>query len=332
MADLDVAVIIVTYKSAQLTIDCLRSIELQLATPGLRIRCVVVDNASGDTPEIARAIEAEGWAPWARLVTAERNGGFAYGNNVGMRAVYEHGRPDYLHLLNPDTVLRPGAIEALVRFLERDPKVGVAGGIFENADESEWAIAFRFPSLLGEVVQGVQWGAVTRLLKRWQVPIEMGSQAQPVDWVSGASMMVRRTVVDAIGGLDEGFFLYFEETEFCFRVKAAGYTVWYVPQSRVMHIAGQSTKVTERQAAPRRLPGYWFESRRRYYALTRTPAYSVAVDVVTVVSAWFGAAKRLVQLRPAGDVPHFLRDLTAHSLIWPRNRRAEPGRGVVPRF
>ncbi len=332
MAEIEVAVIIVTYKSAQLTIDCLRSIVPQLTTPGLRIRCVVVDNASGDSPAIAQAIESEGWAPWARLVTAEHNGGFAYGNNVGVRAVYEHGRPDYLHLLNPDTVLRPGAVEALVRFLEHDPKVGVAGGIFENADASEWAIAFRFPSLLGEVVAGLQWGAVTRVLDRWQVPMQMGSTAQPVDWVAGASMMVRREVVDVIGGLDEGFFLYFEETEFCFRVKAAGYTVWYVPQSRVMHIAGQSTKVTERHVGPRRLPPYWFESRRRYFTLTYNPGYAMLVDVVTVLAAWGGAIKRIVQLRPPTETPHFLRDLASHSLIWPRNRRTGPRRSVVPRF
>ena len=332
MTDIDVAVIVVTYRSAQLTIDCLRSIDAQRAIEGMRIRCVIVDNASGDTPAIARAIEAEGWAPWARVVTAERNGGFAYGNNVGVRAVYEHGRPDYLHLLNPDTVLRSGAIEALVRFLEADPRVGVAGGIFENADASEWAIAFRFPSLLGEVEQGLQWGAATRVLSRWQVPMHMGSTAQPVDWVSGASMMVRREVFDTVGGLDEGFFLYFEETEFCFRAKAAGYTVWYAPQSRVMHIAGQSTKVTEREAAPRRLPGYWFESRRRYYALTYNPGYAMLVDVATVLAAWGGSLKRIVLLRPRTQVPHFLRDLAAHSLIWSRNRRSSPRGGVVPRF
>ena len=332
MAEIDVAIIIVSYKSAQLTVDCLRSIVAQLDTPGLRVRCVVVDNASGDTPAIAQAIAGEGWGSWARLVTAERNGGFAYGNNVGVRAVYEHGRPDYLHLLNPDTVLRAGAIDALVRFCEADPKVGVAGGIFENSDASEWAVAFRFPSLIGEVVQGLQWGAVTRLLERWQVPMQMGAAAQPVDWVAGASMMVRRSVIDAIGGMDEGFFLYFEETEFCFRVKAAGYSVWYVPQSRVMHIAGQSTKVTERDAAPRRLPAYWFESRRRYYAMTRNPGYAMLVDVVALLAAWCGALKRIALLRPSTDAPHFLRDLATHSLIWPRNRRAEPRGGVVPRF
>ena len=77
-----------------------------------------------------------------------------------------------------------------------------------------------------------------------------------------------RGLFSAIGGLDENYFLYFEETDFCLRARKAGFATWYVPQSRVMHIAGQSTKVTEVSDTPKRLPGYWFESRRRYYAVT----------------------------------------------------------------
>ena len=94
----------------------------------------------------------------------------------------------------------------------------------------------------------------------------MSKAEQPIDWVSGASTMMRRTAIDSIGGFDENYFLYFEETDFCLRAKRAGFTTWYVPQSRVVHIAGQSTKLMERETLPRRLPAYWFESRRRYQA------------------------------------------------------------------
>lgn len=332
MKKTDVAIIIVSYRSAGLTIDCLRSIAAQPAVAGLQLRCVVVDNASGDSPAIAEAIGEHGWGHWVRLVTAERNGGFAYGNNCGVREVYAEGRPDYLHLVNPDTVLHPGAILALVRFLDAHPSAGIAGSSFENADGSDWAIAFRFPSLLGELERGLHLGLASRLLRRWQVPIAMGREPCAVDWVSGASMMVRRELLDTIGGMDEAFFLYFEETEFCFRAKAAGAAVWYVPQSRVMHIAGQSTKVTERNLAPRRLPAYWFESRRRYFARTGGFGYAAAVDLVTLLASWVGGVKRLLQRRGSTEPPHFLRDMMAHSLVWPRNRRAEPPSGAVPRF
>ena len=199
-----IGIAIVSYKSALLTVDCLRSVAVERAASPLRIRCVVIDNASGDAPVVAAAIAANGWADWARVVVAPRNGGFAYGNNLGLVELERDGRVDFVHLLNPDTVLRPGAIDALVEFLQAHPRTGIAGGIFENGDGSEWAIAFRFPSVLSEIEQGVNLGVVSRALARWRVPIDMGAVAAPVDWVSGASMMVRREVFSRIGGLDEG--------------------------------------------------------------------------------------------------------------------------------
>jgi N-acetylglucosaminyl-diphospho-decaprenol L-rhamnosyltransferase len=322
MAERDVAVIVVTYKSAELTVDCLRSVARERADKSLNIRCVVVDNASGDAPRVRAAVEAEGWSDWADVLVADRNGGFAYGNNVGIHHAFARARPEFVHLLNPDTVLHPGAIAALVRFMDATPKAGIVGGIFENGDASEWAIAFRFPTLASELEGGMQLGAVSRLLRRWQVPMQMGAQAREVDWVSGASMLMRSEVVERIGDMDEGFFLYFEETEFCFRAKQAGYQVWYTPDSRVTHIAGQSTKVTERNVAPRRLPTYWFESRRRYFALTHGVGYAMLADLVAVAAGSVGEFKRLVTGRRRQGVPAFLRDLLANSYLMKRNRAA----------
>ena len=127
--------------------------------------------------------------------------------------------------------------------------VGIAGSSFENVDGSDWPFAFRFPSILSELEEGLQTGLVTRVFRSWVVTKQMSSVPQPIDWVPGASMMIRRAVVDAIGGLDENYFLYFEETDFCLRALKAGFPTWYVPESRVMHIAGQSSKITERKAA-----------------------------------------------------------------------------------
>lgn len=324
-----VGIVVVSYKSAALTVDCLRSVAAERATSALQLRCVVVDNASGDAPVVAEAIAANGWQDWARVVAAPRNGGFAYGNNLGLKEVERDGRVDFVHLLNPDTVLRGGAVDALVDFLQAHPRAGVAGGVFENGDGSEWAIAFRFPSLLGEIEQGVRLGLVSRLLASACVPMHMGATAAAVDWVSGASMLVRRTVFDRIGGLDETFFLYFEETEFCHRAKAAGFEVWYVPASRVVHIAGQSTKVTERNAGPRRLPAYWFDSRRLFFTLAHGPGYAAAADAMAIAAGWVGLAKSALLGRLAGHVPHFLRDLFRHSALSGTTRAAH---AAPPRF
>ncbi len=326
----DLGVVIVSYKSAALAVDCLRSVAAERERSTLRMRCVVIDNASGDGPPIAQAIDANGWEDWARVVIAPRNGGFAYGNNLGLVELERDGRVDFVHLLNPDTVLHSGAIDALIDFLDAHPRAGIAGGTFENGDGSEWAIAFRFPSLLGEIEQGVKSGPVSRLLSGSCVPMHMGATAAPVDWVSGASMMVRREVFTRIGGLDETFFLYFEETEFCHRAKAAGFEVWYVPASRVTHIAGQSTKVTERNVGPRRLPPYWFDSRRLFFTLTHGEAYATAADALALGAGWIGIAKSALLGRLRTHVPHFLRDLFRHSAF--RTGTAATVRPAPPRF
>ncbi|HEY4339876.1 MAG TPA: glycosyltransferase family 2 protein [Steroidobacteraceae bacterium] len=316
----DIAVVVVTYRSAQLTIDALRSVEAERMTSRLGVRAIVVDNDSGDLPVIAAAAQQNGWLSWVTLVNAPRNGGFAYGNNLGIARAYTQRTPDYIYLLNPDTQVRPGAIATLVGFLNDRPDVGIAGSSFENLDGSAWPIAFRFPTIFSELDTGLQWGVISRLLKRWVVARVMTGTPEPVDWICGASMMIRPTVLASIGGMDENYFLYFEETDFCRRARCAGHSTWYVPSSRVMHIMGQSTSVTDTRQGPRRLPGYWFESRRRYYVLAFGLWRAAAIDLVALLANSIGHLKRVLQGKRGAGVPHFIRDLFRHSVLWPSNR------------
>jgi hypothetical protein len=148
----------------------------------------------------------------------------------------------------------------------------------------------------------------------------MGGRAEQVDWGAGASMMVRRKLLESIGGMDENFFLYFEETEFCWRAKRAGFPMWYVPRSRVMHIGGQSTKVTERNAARKRLPDYWFESRRRYFLITAGVPRAMLVDLLAMLASVIGWLRLVVQGRRDRLTPHYIADLWRHSVLHRRNR------------
>lgn len=320
MKVLDIAVVIVTYKSAALTIESLRSVNAERSTPGFHIRAVVVDNAAGDAPAIADAIESNGWGSWVTLVIAPKNGGFAYGNNLGIARAYEDHAPSYVYLLNPDAQVRHGAIETLARFLESHPEAGIAGSSFENLDGSDWPIAFHFPGLMSEMLQGMELGFLMRIFKRYMVAQNMSKISQPIDWICGASMLIRPAVLDAIGGMDENYFLYFEETDFCYRARKAGFATWYVPESRVMHIAGQSTEVTDRTKGPRRLPPYWFESRRRYFAMTYGVGHAIAIDIVALLASSIGALKRTALRRTHTAIPHFVRDLMRHSVLRPHNR------------
>lgn len=315
--DPSVLVVIVNYRTSRLVVDGLRSLVEEVQThPSIRV--AVVDNESGDdSVEYLQAAIAENqWDSWATLIPSGHNGGYAYGNNIAVRpALQSSDPPDYFLLLNPDTAARPGAIWALVEFMEQHEKVGICGSGLENADGSPWPIAFRFPSLLSELDSGLRIGLVSKLLNRWVVPREMSNEEAQVDWLPGASMMVRRQVFEEIGLMDEGYFLYYEETDFCLQARRAGWLCWYVPQSRVMHIAGQSTGVTVRTDRPKRLPTYWFDSRRRYFVKNHGWLYAAATDIVWLKAFMLWRLRRVVQRKPDPDPPHLLSDFFQNSTI-----------------
>lgn len=330
-----VLVIIVSYRSASLAVRCLRSIAKERAEAceraGIDVEVLLVDNASGDAPEIAAEIERAGIGDWATSIVSERNGGFGYGNNLGF--AFGFGReapPDYFHLLNPDTEVRPSGIAELVAFMEEHREVGIAGSSVEDADGSDWSTAFRFPSVLGEIENAAQWGLASRLLEQYRVPQKMRDVAEKVDWVVGASMMIRREVIEDVGGFDEEYFLYYEETDLCRRARLAGWPTWYVPRSRVMHVAGQSTKVKERNMAPKRLPKYVLESRRRYFAVNHGLRYALAADAAALAATALGAAKRVALGRPLEPSPHYFGDFLATTILRAANRQVPPAKVFSP--
>lgn len=316
--DNSVLVVIVNYRTAKLVVNCLRSLANEVkALPSTRV--AVVDNASGDDSleVIGSAIEQEGWSSWATLLPSAVNGGYAYGNNYAIRPSLElDNPPDYYWLLNPDTVVRPGALRALIDFMQAHPKVGIGGSSFEEANGEPWPIAFRFPSILSELDSGIRLGIMTKLLSEWSVVHWMTDQPTQVDWIPGASMMIRRQVFESIGLMDEDYFLYFEETDFCLQAKRAGWACWYVPQSRVMHIAGQSTGVTVRTSKPKRLPQYWFDSRRRYFVKNHGRLYAAGTDLVWVLAFLLWQVRRAIQRKPDCDPPQLLQDFVKNSALF----------------
>jgi N-acetylglucosaminyl-diphospho-decaprenol L-rhamnosyltransferase len=325
-------IVIVNYRSARLTTRCLASLEPELARlPGARV--AVVDNASGDAAALAGAIRQRGWGAWARLVVAERNGGFAYGNNRAIRPALAGGAPPrYVVLLNPDTAVFPGALRALLDFMDGRPDVGIAGSGLVNEDGTDWPIAFRFPTLWSELEQGLRFGPVSRLLSRYRVAREM-PQDRPaaVDWVAGASMIVRREVWRDAGLMDEGYFLYFEETDFCLQARRAGWPCWYVPASRVMHESGQCTGVSARRQRPGRRPAYWFASRRRYFVKNHGPLYARLADLAFGLGYALWRLRRVLQRKPDTDPPHLLRDFVKYNLFRSRKGSVTPqAAGTVP--
>jgi len=315
---------IVAWKSAELTIACLRSIEPELdSLPETRV--FVVDNASPDgaAERVENAIREHGWDRWATLIRATGNHGFAAGNNIAIRAMLADPRPaEFVLLLNPDTIVRPGALRLLVEFLDARPDVGIAGGRSEDLDTKPQMCCFRFPNAINEVLGYVGLGLLDRLLERHLTRLGIPEVPREVDWVSGAFMLVRKAVIDHVGLMDEGYFLYFEETDFTRRARLAGWRCWHVPQSRVVHLVGQSSGVTVHDAPPRRVPAYWFESRRRYFVLNHGRTYAALTDLAVILVYPLGRLLNPLRRTPTRRPPYFYVDFIRHSALFNRGLSA----------
>lgn len=310
------AVVIVNYRIADLVCECLRSLEPEIAAlPKTVVRVVDNDSQDGSVPKLARFVEAHGYGSWVQILPSPRNGGFSYGNNFAIRPLLEEKDFGAFLLLNPDTVVRRGALKPLLEALDRDPKIGIVGSRLEDPDGKAQRSMFRFPSVLGEMEWSMAIGPVTRLLKRWTISRPPPDEPSPCDWVSGASMLIRREVFERIGLFDEGYFLYFEEVDYCLRAARAGWRCWYEPRSRVVHLVGGATGVSEARAPRLRLPGYWFDSRRRFFLKNHGNLYAAAADLSWMAGRMVGHTRRVLQRRPDHTPEHFLRDFARQSVF-----------------
>lgn len=310
-------IVIVNYRSADLAIDCLRSIEADVRAAGGAKVCIVDGKSPDDSVmRLRSAIDTNGWQNWCEFRPLDRNGGFAFGNNEGIRPYLESAdKPELVLLLNPDTVSRPGAIPTLVRYMDEHPDVGIAGSRTEWPDGSPQTSAFRFPTIGGEIESALRLGIVTRLLNRKVIAPPPPTHEETVDWVVGASMIVRRSVFEKIGLLDDHYFMYFEEVDFCLRAKRAGFVCRYVPEARIVHLIGKSSGVTDAATKNKRRPAYWFESRRRYFVHNHGLAYAALADAAFAIGFAFWRLRRAIQRKPDPDPEHFLGDFLRHSVF-----------------
>ena len=256
------AIILLNYRTPDLVGPCLESLAGELRAPGRRL--VVVDNASGDdsVARIRAAIRAQGLEDRAELIEAERNGGFSYGHNRGIEAV----EADLYLLLNSDTLMRPGALDALVSAAEEDAGAGLIAPRLEWSDGIPQESCFRYASPASEFLAAARTGPLSALGRRFEValPVPQDGLAD-VEWVSFAAVVIRREVLDAIGPLDEGYFMYFEDMDYCRRARQAGWRIRYAPSAGVVHLRGGSSSVKQRFSTRSRVPSYYWASRNRYF-------------------------------------------------------------------
>ena len=303
--------VILNWRTADMTLQAAQAAAREMA--GIDGALTIVDNDSGDGSfeTIQAEVASAGWAQAlpVQVIQSGRNGGFGAGNNVGIRAGLPGGaRPDYVYILNSDAFPQPGAIRRLMDYLETTPQAGFAGSYIYGDADGPHVSAFRFPTALGEFEGAVRTGVFTRLLKTRVIPMPIPEETTPVDWLAGASMMMRQSVLDQIGLFDETFFLYFEETDLSLRAARAGHQTHYVRDSAVMHIGSVSTGMRKWG----RIPGYWLDSHWHYYTKNHGRAYALWATALRALGEGLWTLRRLLQGKPQSGPDKFTRDLLYH--------------------
>jgi N-acetylglucosaminyl-diphospho-decaprenol L-rhamnosyltransferase len=263
----DLGIVVVNWNVREMVAACLRSVQAELVTSGLKAEIWVVDNASTDgSVEMLRRD-----FPDIQLIASDKNLGFAAGNNAALRAMNfdrphnneADSRPAAVLLLNPDTEIHPGALQTLVDFFNNTPEAGVAGARLLYGDGSFQHSAFDFPGLWQLAIELLPVpGRLVESRLNGRYPRSLYEQGRPfrVGHPLGAAMWVRAEAIEQAGLLDERFHMYAEEVDWCQRMVSAGWAAYCVPTATVTHYGGQSTTQVESQS----FVNLW-TSRRRFY-------------------------------------------------------------------
>jgi N-acetylglucosaminyl-diphospho-decaprenol L-rhamnosyltransferase len=314
--------VILNWRTPEMTLRATEAALREMA--GIAGEIVIVDNDSGDGSfeRLRDGVARHGWAG-VRVLQSGRNGGFGAGNNFGIRAGLATGRPDFVYVLNSDAFPDHGAIRALVDHLQSHPEAAFAGSYIHGPAGDPHLTTFRFPSIASEFEGAARLGPVSRALRHRAVPVPIPDTTTRVDWLAGASLMMRMDALDRIGLFDESFFLYFEETDLCHRLARAGMQVHFVRESSVTHIGSVSTGMKEWA----RVPGYWFDSRWHYFSKTHGTGYAALATLAHGAGGLIHRLRCLVAGGRVADPPHFLRSLLQHdlrALMRPRQGAAIP--------
>lgn len=235
---LDLSVIIVNYHTEELTLNCIDSIVKN--TKGIKYEIIVVDSETNGKIQKSKN-------PKIQLIQRKENVGFTGGNNLGMR----EAKGDYVLLLNSDTEIHDNVLIEMVNWLNKNPKIGIATCALKNADGSIQGTGGYFPTLL----RVFSWMTIQDfpLVDKMIPPFHPTKEKsfsknnrfyeieREMDWVTGAFMMIRREVINEIGYLDEDYFMYTEDTDYCFRAKQKNWKVVYNPKWSIIHLGGASS-------------------------------------------------------------------------------------------
>ncbi|WP_428243562.1 glycosyltransferase family 2 protein [Gynuella sp.] len=292
------AIVIVNYKTPAMVIDCLKSCMPELADIDSKV--IVVDNCSNDgsCEEIGRWIEDQHLHAQIEVIPSTENGGFSAGNNLGIKAV----KAKYYLLLNSDTLVRKNAFKALLSAAKQDPHAGLISPRLEWPDASPQESCFRFHSPVSELINAARTGIVSHLLKNFVVAHKVRAEQAHYHWTSFACVMIKAEVFENIGLMDEGYFMYFEDSEFCYRAAMSGWKVLNVPDAHVVHLRGGSSPVKSQAHKRKRLPRYFYESRTRFFYQLYGRSGLLAANILWILGTLISQSRRLIMPHKPRDV------------------------------
>lgn len=274
---MDLSIIVVNYNTQELLAQCLESIYRKMSH--LNYEILVVDNASSD----GSADMVKQRFPEVKLIENHKNLGFATANNQALR----QAEGKHILLLNSDTIALPSTVEMMRDFISHNPMVGAVGCKILNPDFTVEATARRFPrplnALFGRKSVLTKLFPKNRFSGAYLACLNVNSEIPfEVDWVSAACMMVKREIIEEVGLLDEDFFMYWEDADWCYRIKAAGWKIYYVPGAQIIHLEGASSNGKDNKLIIEFHKSVFLYYRKHYLKSVFNPMYLPTVTVLTM--------------------------------------------------
>ncbi len=308
------AVLVINYRTPQLTLQCLESLAPELQDEP-RAQVLLLDSGSNDgsADVLEEQVVLRRWEGWVQFFRLETNRGFSAANNAGF-ARAQLDRFDAFLLLNNDTVVLPGAIRRLTDALQEDRSLGIVGPRLQWPDGEIQVSCFRNIRPVSELLAAAKTGPISRVFSHAQVALFQEAFDGPLEWISFACVLIRREVIESVGPMDEAFFMYFEDVDYCRRVREAGWKIGYVSEARIVHLRGGRAAEEFVAEERKRRPAYYYKSRARYLAKYYGPTGPLQANVCWLVGRAVSLAREILGNKPPHTAAREATDIWKGSL------------------